>query len=63
MTRRAAGTARDVAFDPGAGGLVVVTSTAYLRTLNVSRQHVRLVAVDGAEERVGADYTFNHSPS
>lgn len=53
--------AHDVAFAPG--GVVAVTSTAYLRTLDVSRQHVRLVAVDGADERVIADYTFNHTPS
>jgi hypothetical protein len=55
--------ATDVAFDPSAETLVTVTSTAYLRTLKHSRQRVRLVAVDGAEERVVADYTFNHYPS
>jgi hypothetical protein len=55
--------ANDVAFDPAAGMLVAVTSTAYLRTLAHSQQRVRLVAVDGAEERVLGDYTFNHHPS
>ena len=55
--------ANDVAFDSEAGTLAAVTSTAYLRTLGHSQQRVRLVAVDGADERVIADYTFNHSPS
>ena len=55
--------ANDVAFDPEAGTLASVTSTAYLKTLGHSQQRVRLVAVDGVEERVIADYTFNHSPS
>ena len=55
--------ATDVAFDPSAGALVTVTSTAYLKTLKHSRQRVRLVAVDGVDERVVADYTFNHYPS
>jgi hypothetical protein len=55
--------ANDVAFDPEADALATVTSTAYLKTLGHSQQRVRLVAVDGVEERVVADYTFNHSPS
>jgi hypothetical protein len=55
--------ANDVAFDPNADALATVTSTAYLKTLGHSQQRVRLVAVDGVEERVVADYTFNHSPS
>ena len=53
----------DVAFDPAANGLVAVTSTSYLRTLGHSQHRVRLVAVDGVDERVIGDYTFNHSPS
>jgi hypothetical protein len=55
--------ANDVAFDPSAEGLVTMASTAYLKTLKHSQQRVRLVAVDGVEERVVADYTFNHYPS
>ena len=55
--------ANDVAFDPSAGALVVLNNTAYLKTLKHSRQRVQLVAVDGVEERVLADYTFNHYPS
>jgi hypothetical protein len=55
--------ANDVQFDASAAALVTVTSTAYLRTLQHSRQRVRLVAVDGVNERVLGDYTFNHYPS
>ena len=55
--------ANDVAFDPAAEGLVTMTSTAYVKSLKHSQQRVRLVAVDGIEERVIADYTFNHYPS
>lgn len=53
----------DVAFDPEADGVTMVPSVAFLRTLTHERQHVRLVAVEGVEERVIADYTFNHYPS
>jgi hypothetical protein len=52
--------ASDVAFDPAADGLTLVPSVAFLRTLERAQQRVRLVAVDGAEERVLADYTFKH---
>jgi hypothetical protein len=55
--------ASDVAFDPSADGLTLVPSVAFLRTLRNARQRVRLVAVDGVEERVIADYTFNHYSS
>jgi hypothetical protein len=55
--------ANDVPFDPAAEGLVAMTSTAYVKTLKHSQRRVRLVAVDGVEERVVADYTFNHYPS
>ena len=53
----------DVAFDPAADGVTMVPSVPYLRTLRHERQRVRLVAVDGVEERVIGDYTFNHYPS
>jgi hypothetical protein len=53
----------DVAFDPAADGVTMVPSVAFLRTLTNEQQRVRLVAVDGVEERVIADYTFNHYPS
>jgi hypothetical protein len=55
--------ANDVAFDPAADGVTMVPSVAFLRTLRNAQQRVRLVAVDGVEERVIADYTFNHYPS
>ena len=60
-----AGTLRvsDVAFDPAADGLTWVASTSHLRTLGHNRTRVRLVAVEGGDERVIADYTFNHYPS
>jgi hypothetical protein len=53
----------DVAFDPAADGVTMVPSVAFLRTLTNAQQRVRLVAVEGVEERVIADYTFNHYPS
>ena len=61
----AAGTLRasDVTFDPEADSLTWVPSVAYLRTLGHAQPRVRLVAVEGVDERVIADYTFNHSPS
>jgi hypothetical protein len=57
-----AGTLRasDVAFDPEVDSLTMVPSVAFLRTLDRAQQRVRLVAVDGVNERVIADYTFNH---
>jgi hypothetical protein len=55
--------AADVAFDPEADHLTFVPSAAYLRTLGHVQQRMRLVAVDGDDERVIGDYTFNHSPS
>lgn len=60
-----AGTARvrDVAFDPESPGIAAVPSVAFLRTLRHHEQRVRLIAVDGDEERVLGDYTFKHYPS
>jgi hypothetical protein len=55
--------ASDIAFDPSAERLVMVSSTAYLRTLKHSRLRARLVAVEGVQERVIGEYTFNHYPS
>jgi hypothetical protein len=55
--------ANDVPFDAEAGALVAVTSSVFLRTLRHAQQRVQLVAVDGPDERVLADYTFNHFPS
>jgi anti-sigma factor RsiW len=55
--------ANDVPFDADADALVAVTSSVFLRTLRHAQQRVQLVAVDGAGERVLADYTFNHYPT
>jgi anti-sigma factor RsiW len=55
--------AQDVPFDAEAETVVAVTSSAFLRTLRHAQQRVQLVAVEGAEERVLGDYTFNHYPS
>jgi hypothetical protein len=55
--------ATDVAFDPEAGSVTYVPSVSFLRSLGHAQQRVQLVAVEGADERVIADYTFNHSPS
>jgi hypothetical protein len=55
--------ATDVAFDPEAGSVTYVPSVSFLRALGPSQHRVELVAVEGADERVIADYTFNHSPS
>ena len=60
-----AGTLRlsDVAFDPAVDGVTLVPSVPYLRTLGHAQLRARLLAVEGVDERVIADYTFNHSPS
>jgi hypothetical protein len=55
--------ATDLAFDPSADRVTYMPSADYLRTLDRARQRVTLLAVDGVEERVLADYTFNHSRS
>lgn len=52
----------DVPFDPEAGAIAAVTSTTYLRSLQRTRLRMQLLAVDGAQERVLGEYTFNHSP-
>jgi hypothetical protein len=53
----------DIAFDPASGGVAVVPDIAHLRTLGVSQHRMQLVAVDGAGERMLAEYTFDHAPS
>jgi len=55
--------ATDVAFDPEAGSLVAMPSASHLRSLGHAQLRMQLVAVDGADERVIGDYTFNHAPS
>ena len=55
--------ANDIAFDPAADRVAIMSNAAYVRTMGHTRAHMRLLAVDGVEEHVIADYTFNHSPS
>lgn len=55
--------ATDIAFDPESQGVAFFSNVDYVRTLGPTRQHVQLLAVDGEDERVIAEYTFNHSPS
>lgn len=52
----------DVAFDANADAVVVLPNTAQLRQLSFATQHVKLLAVENAAERVIGEYTFNHSP-
>lgn len=52
----------DVAFDPNGDEVVVLPNTAQLRQLSFTTQHVKLLAVENAGERVIGEYTFDHSP-
>jgi len=52
----------DVTFDPTADEVVLVSNMGELRRLPVTTQHLQLLAVEPATDRVIADYTFNHSP-
>jgi hypothetical protein len=60
-----AGTLRlsDVAFDPAADRVAVVPDIAHVRSMGETQHRMQLVAVEGVDERVIGDYTFNHSPS
>jgi hypothetical protein len=53
----------DVPFDPATDALTLVPSAAFLRSLGVTQQRMRLIAVADAQERVLGEYTFNHTPS
>ena len=53
----------DVAFDPTGESVTVVPSVAFVRSMPKSQQRMTLVAVDGPNERVLGEYTFNHDPS
>lgn len=52
--------AADVPFDAAAGELVAVVAATRLRTLPSGTEWMRIVAVDGAAERVLGEYRFNH---
>jgi hypothetical protein len=53
---------RHIAFDAATGEVTVIPPVALLRTLGHDRQRMRLMAVQGASERLLGEYTFNHSP-
>jgi hypothetical protein len=52
----------DVAFDRTVDEVVVLPNTAQLRQRSFATQHVKLLALENAGERVIGEYTFNHSP-
>jgi hypothetical protein len=52
----------DVPFDPAAGEVLFLPAAAALKTMPSHTMQLRLVAVDGAEERPLGEYTFRHTP-
>jgi hypothetical protein len=52
----------DVPFDPAAGEMLSLPSSAALRKLPAHTFRVRLVAVDAQGERPLGEYTFAHTP-
>ncbi|MFO1314898.1 MAG: zf-HC2 domain-containing protein [Burkholderiales bacterium] len=52
----------DVPFDPAAGEVLSLPSAAALRALPAHTFRVRLIAVDGVDERPLGEYTFAHTP-
>ena len=53
----------DVPFDAESGDVLVLPAPAALKRRGAFTQHMRLLAVEDAGERVLAEYTFLHSPS
>jgi hypothetical protein len=53
----------DVPFDAETGEVLVIPSSAWLKTMPAFTMRMRLVAVGEAGEKQIGDYTFNHSPS
>jgi hypothetical protein len=53
----------DVPFDAAAGAVFFIPPPAALKRMPAHMQHVRLLAVDEAGERMVGDYTFAHTPS
>ena len=53
----------DVPFDPASGEVLILPPAAWLKTMPVMRQRLRLVAVEQEGERVLGEYTFSHTPS
>jgi len=58
-----AGRLSDVPFDAAAGEVLMCPAPAALKRRGKFTQHVSLVAVEEAGERVLGEYTFEHSPS
>ncbi len=52
----------DVPFDPAAGEVLLLPSSALLRAMPANTARVRLVSVDEAGEREIGEYTFAHTP-
>jgi hypothetical protein len=52
----------DVPFDAGTGEVLLIHSTAWLKTMPAFTMRTRLIAVGEAGEKPIGDYTFNHSP-
>jgi hypothetical protein len=52
---------RDVPFDPAAGVVLLVPRTETIRAMPSHRARVRLIAVEGTQERELGQYTFDHS--
>jgi hypothetical protein len=53
----------DVPVNPQAGELIVVQAMPAVLALGRAVLHIRLVAPEGASERVLGDYTFDHTPT
>jgi Putative zinc-finger len=53
----------DVPFDAQTGEVLIVQSSAWLRTMPAFTLQTRLIAVGDVGETPLGDYTFNHSPS
>lgn len=59
---RALGRLADVPFDPAAGAIFVCADAATLRALPKTSLHYRMLAREGADDRLLGEYTFNHTP-
>lgn len=53
----------DVPFDAQTGEVMMIPSTAWLKTMPAFTMRTRLIAVGGAGDKPIGDYTFHHSPS
>jgi hypothetical protein len=54
---------QDIPFDPASGEVLILPPAAWLKTMPVMRQRLRLVAVEEKGERELGEYTFSHTPS